>query len=147
MKNGEKNERSLYKYTALIFLFALLIIIVAFFGQSHFENVMTTDSRVEQESNGIADRAAALSEENLRLSNEKAALEEENASLKTQAETSANDASFLNRKLATYEAVMNAASLYLADDTAGAAAAVSAVDTALLSPSGLAIYNMIITQQ
>ncbi len=147
MSDGKKNERSLYKYTALIFLFALLIIIVAFFGQSHLESAMVTSDQTEQETSGIADRAAALSEENLRLSSEKATLEEENSSLKAAAEEASADSAFLNRKLAAYETVMDAVSLYISGDTAGAASLAASADTSLLSPSALSIYNMITAEQ
>lgn len=103
-KNNNDNK-SLFLYTSLIFIVAILLIIIAFFGQT---NVQKNQPEVEVEetsqpsaNSGITEKASVLSEENRVLLEEKAQLEEtieekdesiknlenENQSLKEQIQT------------------------------------------------------------
>ena len=90
MKKDE--NKSLFLYTALIFIVALVIILVAFFGQSNFKKSQIS----HQTAGSITEKSASLSEENLLLrednldlsekleqeQGEKSQLEAENSSLK-----------------------------------------------------------------
>ena len=58
-----KNNKSLFLYTALIFLVALLMIIVSFFGQSHLESIRET----EQKAKNLTEKTSMLSDQNLYL--------------------------------------------------------------------------------
>lgn len=63
-KNSKINVSvSLYVYTALIFIVALLMIVLAFFGQSNLER----GQEIHAEGKSIAEKSAALSSENLVL--------------------------------------------------------------------------------
>ena len=77
-KNKEtKNSKSLFLYTALIFLVALLMIILSFFGQNHADKLKETEQRAQT----ITERASALSDENLRLTGRISELEAEKEAL------------------------------------------------------------------
>ena len=66
----DKNNKSLFLYTALIFFVAIILIILAFFGQTNLEkNQIAIESSAPQTStvSGITEKASALSEENAKL--------------------------------------------------------------------------------
>lgn len=79
MENNKetKNAKSLFLYTALIFLVALLMIILSFFGQNHADKLKETEQRAQT----ITERASALSDENLRLTGRITELEAEKEAL------------------------------------------------------------------
>ncbi|MBS7298959.1 MAG: hypothetical protein KIG65_07755 [Eubacteriales bacterium] len=84
----KKSNRPLMIYTSLIFIIAIVMVIVAFFGQKHLEN---TQFRQTETARGISERASQLSEENRilmevnqKLSSNIAELEEENKLLTEQ---------------------------------------------------------------
>ena len=79
-KNETKNAKSLFLYTALIFLVALLMIILSFFGQNHADKLKETEQRAQT----ITERASALSDENLRLTGRITELENEKTALSTE---------------------------------------------------------------
>lgn len=85
--NEKKNNNSLFLYTALIFLVALLMIVISFFGQSHLEGIKAT----EQKAKTITERASMLSDENLHLTEQVSSLnetiEEKDDMLQKQQET------------------------------------------------------------
>ncbi len=58
-----KSNKSLFLYTALIFLVALLMIVVSFFGQSHLESIRET----EQKAKNLTEKTSMLSDQNLYL--------------------------------------------------------------------------------
>lgn len=70
--NENKNNKSLFLYTALIFLVALLMIVISFFGQSNLEGARAT----EQKAKTITERASVLSDENLHLTEQVSSLTE-----------------------------------------------------------------------
>ena len=70
--NKEQHSHSIYMYTALIFIVALLMIVMAFFGQSN----LNKNQIAEPTGNTISEKSAALSEENLVLRERNIALQE-----------------------------------------------------------------------
>lgn len=87
-----KNNSSLFLYTALIFFVAIIMIIIAFFGQSNLQKnqPIQTDSAA---TSSITEKAAQLSEDNRilmeqnqTLQNEKKELTENNENLTVQLE-------------------------------------------------------------
>ena len=87
-----KNNSSLFLYTALIFFVAIIMIIIAFFGQSNLQKnqPIQTDSAA---TSSITEKAAQLSEDNRilmeqnqALQNEKKELTENNENLTLQLE-------------------------------------------------------------
>lgn len=77
---NKNNNKSLFLYTSLIFIVAILLIIIAFFGQTNVQKnqpVIEIEETAQPLNNGIAERASVLSEENRILLEEKTNLEEE----------------------------------------------------------------------
>lgn len=72
MSEKKNNNKSMFLYTALIFLVALLMIVISFFGQSHLEGARAT----EQKAKTITERASVLSDENLHLTEQVSSLTE-----------------------------------------------------------------------
>lgn len=72
MIKEKDNTKSLYLYTALIFIAALVMIIISFFGQRNLEKI----NQATQDNKSISEKSAALSEENSRLVKENRDLQE-----------------------------------------------------------------------
>lgn len=97
MSEHKNENKSLFLYTALIFVVAILIIIVAFFSQINVENSQPElpEETANPINEGISQKASVLSEQNAllitqnetltalnkELSNDKQALEEKNTEL------------------------------------------------------------------
>ena len=89
---AKRKNNSLFVYTALIFIVAIIMIIIAFFGQS---NIRINQPMQSQETlNSISEKASQLSEDNRILMNENKTLLEENRMLRTEIDA-LNDANTL----------------------------------------------------
>lgn len=82
----DKNNTSMFLYTAMIFIVAIILIIISFFGQANVAKSQPkiTETAVPEvsSSNSISERAAVLSEENRVLLDENTKLKEENENAK-----------------------------------------------------------------
>lgn len=76
----KSNNRSLFLYTGLIFVVAIIMIIVAFFGQSNMQKSQPIQSDSAATSS-ITEKAAQLSEDNRILLEQNQTLENENKEL------------------------------------------------------------------
>lgn len=90
MQNEKKNtgNKSLFLYTALIFATAILIIVIAFFGQHNLNKLqgeLPTETAVPA-TDGIAQRAAQISEQNAMLVTQNEALNSLNKELSSNKE-------------------------------------------------------------
>ena len=81
--DNKKENRSMYLYTALIFVVALLLILLAFFSQT---NVSKLGKRAEEFTTPapVSQTASAQPDELAKVSNMAAELEAENKALQTQ---------------------------------------------------------------
>ena len=78
-EKSKNNNKSLFLYTGLIFVVALLLILISFFGQTNLEKKQPkVDEETQRELTGITERASVLSEENKNLLEENTALKKEN---------------------------------------------------------------------
>lgn len=75
----ENNNRSLFLYTSLIFIVAIIMILVAFFGQNNLQKNQPIQSDAELTS--ITEKAAELSEDNRILLEENQKIIDENTRL------------------------------------------------------------------
>ena len=76
---AKKNNKSLFLYTALIFIVAILLILLSFFGQKNLQSKQPkVDEGAIREQEGIAERASLLSDENKSLIEQNNALKAEN---------------------------------------------------------------------
>lgn len=100
-----KTNKSLFLYTSLIFLVALLMIVVSFFGQSHLESIRET----EQKAKNLTEKTSMLSDQNLYLTQQVTTLSkeiEEKDALIASSQTAVEEATLreenLNNTLAAY---------------------------------------------
>lgn len=105
-----KGNRPLMIYTSLIFIVAIIMVIVAFFGQRHLESAQF---RQTETAKGISVRASQLSEENRllmevnkRLTNSLNELTEENQTLKADLDVLTKE-SEQNKKLTEVYIALN----------------------------------------
>lgn len=83
MANKSENK-SFFMYTALIFFAAIVIIVVAFFGQANVERALPEipQATANPQDSGITQKAAQLSEQNALLVTQSEALKQLNEELK-----------------------------------------------------------------
>lgn len=146
MKNKNSGEnKSLYLYTSLIFIVALLLIILAFFGQTNMQNgepdVNTAIEETEQPSNGIAEKASVLSEENRVLLEEKTKLEEEIRTKDAIISGMENEKFNLNEKIRMNDLLLQSNGYLSVGNYQKAAEALNEVNYDSLSPDQKIIYN------
>ena len=79
---NKNDNKSLFLYTSLIFIVAILLIILSFSGQINLQKNRTQiEPNSESTNSGITERAAVLSDENKNLIEENNKLKEENKEL------------------------------------------------------------------
>ncbi len=105
-----KSNRPLMIYTSLIFIVAIIMVVVAFFGQRHLESAQF---RQTETARGISERASQLSEENRllmevnkRLTTSLNELTEENQVLKTENDALTKESEY-NKKLSDVYLALN----------------------------------------
>ena len=107
MTTNKNNNKSMFLYTALIFVVAILLIVLSIFGQTNLQKsqpeVEQTLEPSKQLGNSISEKAAVLSEENMVLIEENKSLKSENEKLKEQSKNvdllmSANGYMSMNNK-------------------------------------------------
>lgn len=139
---SENNNKSLYIYTALIFIVAVVLIIVSFFGQSKLaQNQPVPISNEEVMS--ITERAAVVSnenkvllEENISLKQKLQAEKETSASLKVQNEV-------YKAKTENLRILLSANSSCAQKKYSEALEAVAQLNEGTLSDDERALYNSI----
>ena len=83
MSENKNNNKSLFLYTSLIFIVAVLLIILSFFGQTNLKKSQPeiNETTEETQQSGISERASVLSEENKTLLEENTQLKSEKKEL------------------------------------------------------------------
>ena len=79
---AKQNNTSLFLYTALIFIVAIIMVIISFFGQNNIQKNQPVQS--QEALNSITEKASQLSEDNRLLMEENKTLLEENRTLRTE---------------------------------------------------------------
>ena len=79
---AKQNNNSLFLYTALIFIVAIIMVIISFFGQNNIQKNQPVQS--QETLNSITEKASQLSEDNRLLMEENKTLLEENRTLRTE---------------------------------------------------------------
>lgn len=78
--SNSNNNRSLFLYTGLIFIVAIVMIIIAFFGQSNLEK----NQPIQENVSSIEEKTARLSEDNRILLEQNQSLQDTNKNLSEQ---------------------------------------------------------------
>ena len=81
---AKQNNTSLFLYTALIFIVAIIMVIISFFGQNNIQKNQPVQS--QETLNSITEKASQLSEDNRLLMEENRTLRTEIAELEENAE-------------------------------------------------------------
>ena len=140
MSEYKNNNKSLFMYTALIFITAIILIIIAFFGQENVhKNQPSVQSSIEpskQLSSSISERAAVLSDENAVLLKENQELEAENDKIKKELDT-------LKEKDLSDEKLLEAYSLMSNNDKENALLKLSEINIEKLNENQKILYNKI----
>lgn len=141
MENERKNSqnRSMFLYTALIFAVALLLIIIAFFGQANKEKVdnivgttateTATTTPTESASEADTEPAVQFTEEYAKLSNKVIALDAENKALKA--------------KLDLYELLLSANKAISEGDIETAKSVIAEINSDTLTEDQKILFNQI----
>ncbi len=130
--NKQKENKSMYLYTALIFVVALLLILLAFFGQTNISrlgnraNEIGVSTEVETSS---PTNAPPSTEEFAQISNMASTLDKENKELKD--------------KLSVYDNLINANELVSNGNLFEAQEVIDTMDETSLSDSQKVLYNQI----
>lgn len=139
MSDTSKNNKSLFLYTALIFIVAIILIILAFFGQENVKSnqpVLATIEPSKQLTMSISERASLLSDEN-------AALLKENQEYKEKNEALLKEIDIYKEKNDINEQLLLAYSLILKEDKQGAADILLKLDVQKLDENQKALYDRI----
>jgi len=136
MMAHNNNNKSLFLYTALIFIVAILLILIAFFGDANLEKSMnsalqTAEPTVTQKADAtIPERAAIISQENQKLM-------EENQKLKTESESA-------KKQLEIYASLTKALTEKEAGNVDGAKEIIAGLDAESLDELQKSLYNKVI---
>ena len=138
-----KNSSSFFLYTALIFLVAMIMIIISFFGQGNHQSA-------KESAKTLTEKASAVSEENLVLSKKVTELEgdvsDRDEIIKTNEETIAAKDETIKKVSAEADAYKN---IIIASERVKekkyneAATAIALIDPTILSDDTLNLYNQI----
>lgn len=128
--NSKKESRSMYLYTALIFVVALLLILLSFFSQT---NVSRLGKRAEEFSTPAPTSVATTEPDELaKVSNMAAELDKENDMLKAQ--------------IAVYENLLSAKANIINGNIADAETIFLTIDETMLSDNQRILYEEIKTK-
>ena len=128
--NETKQNRSMFLYTALIFAVALVLIIIAFFGQKNIRELRTSTSQAVPTASATAgpkEKKTAEPDELALTANALSAAQEENTALKAE--------------LGTYKAIAAAYQKAAAGDIADAEAMLSGLDKEALTEEQKVLYE------
>ena len=125
----KKNPSSLFLYTALIFLVALIMIILSFFGQGERESM-------QQQAKSLTEKATAISEQNYLLT-------EKVSTLEASVETKDSQINQLTKESENYKNLIKANQLLNDEKFEEAQISINNVDSSLLTDESLILYNQL----
>lgn len=136
----KKENKSLFLYTALIFLVSIVMILIAFVGQNNIQKMQPeTDSSgitISEKVDQLSEENRLLLEERITLTRKNETLTEENNNLKNQVETLSKEAEILNKFIQIKD-------LLNEDKKEEASAIYMSIDAASLNETQKAIYDKI----
>lgn len=137
--NNKKQNNSMFIYTALIFVVALILIILAFFGQTNLSNLRKSTENINTEQTAtispqITEEAKTMppnTDELARLTNSLSALKSENEELASRIET--------------YESLLAANGYISVGNNEEALSILNEIDDSALTDDQKILYDQIIT--
>ena len=138
--SNSNNNRSLFLYTALIFIVAIVMIIIAFFGQSNLEK----NQPIQENVSSIEEKTARLSEDNRILLEQNQSLQDTNKNLSEQV-------SNMQGQIDKYSVETNNSNLLLdiyiniyEGNKSKASELLNTVDTNTLTDKQITFYNVLV---
>lgn len=140
----DKNDnKSMFLYTALIFIVALLLIVFSFLGQVNMQKSQPQVSEMPDKMS-ISEKASILSEENMVLIENNSLLKSENEELTEENNRLTEENKNLLQKQTTNDLLLSANGYFTLGDTASAAEILKGIDFESLSGDQKIVYNNII---
>ena len=102
IKNSD--NKSLFLYTSLIFIVAIVMIIVSFFAQTHFDRSSFLETDTEKVD--LSNKAAQVSEENMQLVELNKSLKETNAALSAENAELKESSSKMQKEISAYQELL-----------------------------------------
>lgn len=142
-KTNNKQNRSMFLYTALIFVVALLLIILAFFGQTNLSNLRKTTNEITSSETAIPESAT---ETHLPLPTEKLPInnQDELAKLSNTISTLDAENKDLKSKIDIYDNLIAACNYINVGNTAEAQRLTDSIEADKLTEDQKTLYNYII---
>lgn len=140
MKNND--NKSLYLYTSLIFIVAIIMIIVSFFSQTHLDSSLEREQDAEKVS--LSNKAAQVSEENMQLVELNKNLRELNSNLTEQVQTLSDENDSLTKSHANTVTLLESYILIYEGNKTAAAEKLSALSPESFSGDELDFYNILL---
>lgn len=137
--NGS-NNKSLFLYTGLIFLVAIIMIIIAFFGQSNLEKNMP----IKESVSSIEEKTARLSEDNRILLEQNQSLQDTNKILTEQISNMQGQINNLNTEVANDELLLDIYIHLYEGRKKKAAELLQTVDIETLTEKQITFYNVLV---
>lgn len=139
---AEKSEnKSLYLYTALIFIVAILMIVISFFSQINLDKQHNEVTGDDSTGNSITERAAQLSDENMILLETNKSLNEQNSDLTSKNWELSEQLSDLEKKLENANILCEALNEYENGNTEKANEYFAELDPVLFTQEQQKVYN------
>lgn len=142
--SNKNDNKSLFLYTALIFIVAVLLILLSFFGQTNMEK---SQPQLNNEDSkplfGISEKAAFLSEENTALIAENTELKSEIDELKADMEKVKTAYDVMSEKQITNDLLLSANAYYTMDNHEKAKEIINKITYDELSSDQKIIYDNI----
>ena len=144
LKNSEKKNdvKSLFLYTSLIFIVAILMIVVSFFAQTHLEQSKVSEQDAEKVS--LSDKAAQVSEENMQLVELNKNLRETNEKLMEENSSLTSEKDKLTSEVSAYEALMAVYDKLYDGDKKAANELLANIYTESLTPEQKDFYDILV---
>lgn len=135
-----KNNKSLTVYTVLIFVVAILMVTISFFGQSNLQKNQPDDST---EAASIAEKTAKLSEENMILLDNMKSLNTMNTELNSENKLLSEENEALKTEAANGKTLLAVCEYVLEGNSGYAKELISTLQESELTEAQLGTYNML----
>lgn len=136
-----KGTRPLMIYTSLIFIVAIIMVIVAYFGQRHLESAQIRQTETTM---GISERASQLSDENRLLMENNRKLTDENDDLRTQNTELSEQNSALSVETESARKLQAVYSALYAGNKSSARRQLAAIDAEALTAEQKNFYDILV---
>ena len=140
MANKTENK-SLYLYTALIFIVAILMIVISFFSQINLDKQHNEVTGDDSAGSSIAEKTSQLSDENMILLETNKSLNEQNSELTSKNWELSEQISELETKLANADILCEAVDEFENGNTTKAAEDLERLDISYLTQEQQKVYD------